>query len=191
MVIYYRFFAILFASVLILCFAGQSFAQVADTLQQQVEDDIERALEDFDDEEVDLDPDEYVQFLQDMAANPLNINRASLNDLTMIPGMNSRLARAIIEHRRTRPFESVDDLTDVTGIGPATLERIRPYVRVGDPTELVRDLFLNPNFWVQNSRFEVISRYQSVLEDQEGYIRDDPDQTQYLGGQGNYYQRFN
>lgn len=191
MVISYRFIGFLLAGILVLTGVEHSLAQVADTLQQQVEDDIERALEDFDDEEVDIDPDEYVQFLQDMAANPLNINRASLNDLTMIPGMNSRLARAIIEHRRTQPFETVDDLTDVTGIGPATLERVRPYVRVGDPTELVRDLFLNPNFWVQNSRFEVITRYQTVLEDQEGYIRDDPDQTQYLGGQGNYYQRFN
>ena len=165
-------------------------AQVADTLQQQVEEDIERALEDFDDEEVDLDPEEFVQFIQDLAANPLNINRASLDELEMIPGMNTRLARAIIEYRRDQPFESVEDLTNVSGIGPATLERIRPYVRVGGTAEMLRDILTTPGFWVQNSRYEVITRYQSILEDQEGY-RADRDGSTYEGGQGRYYHRFN
>lgn len=188
-----KYYAVSIVTVLLILLMGAAEAsgQIADTLQQQVEEDIERALEDFDDEEIDLDPEEYVQFLQDLATNPLNINRASFNDLIMIPGMTTRLARAIVDHRRQQPFETVDDLTEVAGIGPATLERFRPYVRVGDPAEMVRDLFLNPNYWVRNSRFEVITRYQTILEDQEGYIRDDPELTRYLGNQGNYYQRFN
>ncbi len=183
---------------IVLCIAGcllliamPAAAQVADTLQHQVEEDIERALEDFDDEETDLDPEEFVQYLQDLAANPLNINRATFDELEQIPGMNSRLARAIIEHRRQQPFESVDDLTDVQGIGPATLDRFRPYIRVGGTAELFRDMITTPRYWVQNSRFEVITRYQSILEDQAGYIVEDPDQTRYLGDQGRYYQRFN
>lgn len=165
-------------------------AQVADTLQQQVEQDIERALEDFDDEEIDLDPEEFVQFIQDLAANPLNINRATFDELQMIPGMNARLARAIIEYRRQQPFEDVEELISVQGIGPATLERIRPYVRVGGTAEMFRDILTTPGFWVQNSRYEMITRFQIILEEQDGY-REDRDGTTYEGGQGRYYQRFN
>jgi competence protein ComEA len=40
-------------------------------------------------------------------------------------------AAAIIDYRtQNGPFTAVDDLIDVSGIGPATLELIRPFVTV-------------------------------------------------------------
>ena len=40
-------------------------------------------------------------------------------------------AAAIIQYRTEHgPFASVDDLMDVSGIGPATLEELRPQVTV-------------------------------------------------------------
>ena len=40
-------------------------------------------------------------------------------------------ASAIVEHRdENGPFATVDDLTDVSGIGPAKLDAIRDLVRV-------------------------------------------------------------
>lgn len=57
--------------------------------------------------------------------------RVSINDadewtLQRLPGVGPALAGRIIAGR---PFHSVDDLLDVSGIGPATLERLRPLVR--------------------------------------------------------------
>ncbi len=59
------------------------------------------------------------------APEPVSLNRASLEDLEALPGIGPVLARRILEGR---PYETVEDLLKVKGIGPATLEKLRPYV---------------------------------------------------------------
>ena len=61
------------------------------------------------------------------ASGLINVNTAPSEDLENLPGIGPVLAQWIIE---ARPFSSVDDLRRVTGIGPATVERLRPLVRV-------------------------------------------------------------
>jgi competence protein ComEA len=61
----------------------------------------------------------------------VNINSASATELESLPGIGEVLAATIIEYRDTNgPFASVDDLMDVSGIGPATLDEIRDQVTV-------------------------------------------------------------
>jgi competence protein ComEA len=61
----------------------------------------------------------------------ININSASATDLEALSGIGEVLAATIIEYRdQNGPFVSVDDLMDVSGIGPATLEEIRDQVTV-------------------------------------------------------------
>jgi competence protein ComEA len=67
----------------------------------------------------------------DGAPAPINVNTADQAALETIPGIGPVKAGAIIEHRtRAGPFPSVDALIEVTGIGPATLESMRPHVTV-------------------------------------------------------------
>lgn len=61
---------------------------------------------------------------------PVDLNRADTTALQSLPGVGPALARRIVEARRQTPFRSVDDLLRVGGIGPATLARLRPLVRV-------------------------------------------------------------
>ena len=62
---------------------------------------------------------------------PLDPNRASAEDLAAVPGLSPVLAAAIVAYRpENGPFASVDDLEDVSGIGPATLEEIRDQITV-------------------------------------------------------------
>lgn len=57
----------------------------------------------------------------------LSLNTASERELELlVPGVGPVTAAAIVA---ARPFESVEDLLDVSGIGPVTLEKIRPYVK--------------------------------------------------------------
>lgn len=64
---------------------------------------------------------------QDMA--PINVNTADVELLTELPGIGPSRAEALIEERETNgPFESVDDLERVSGIGPATIDRMRDQV---------------------------------------------------------------
>jgi competence protein ComEA len=61
----------------------------------------------------------------------INVNSASATELETLPGIGEVLAATIIEYREQNgPFASVDDLIDVSGIGPATLEEIRDQVTV-------------------------------------------------------------
>lgn len=61
----------------------------------------------------------------------ININTADQLELETIPGIGPVTAGAILEYREgIGSFASIDELIDVSGIGPATLEAIRPYVTV-------------------------------------------------------------
>jgi competence protein ComEA len=61
----------------------------------------------------------------------VNINTASATELETLSGIGEVLAGAIVDYRTENgPFASVDDLEDVSGIGPATLEEIRDQVTV-------------------------------------------------------------
>jgi len=61
----------------------------------------------------------------------ININTASATELETLSGIGEVLAGTIVEYRTENgPFVSVDDLLDVSGIGPATLEEIRDQVSV-------------------------------------------------------------
>ena len=65
------------------------------------------------------------------ATGKVNLNTATAAELETLPGIGPALAARIIEHRTTDgPFASVDDLDDVSGIGAATLEELRPLVTV-------------------------------------------------------------
>jgi competence protein ComEA len=59
-----------------------------------------------------------------------DVNAAEWTELMQLPEIGQSLARGIVESReRDGPFASHDDLDRVPGIGPKTLERIRPYLR--------------------------------------------------------------
>lgn len=62
----------------------------------------------------------------------LDPNQATEIELDRLPGVGPALARRIVEYRETvGPFRASDDLLEVSGIGPATLARIAPLLRMG------------------------------------------------------------
>ena len=61
----------------------------------------------------------------------VNLNTADAATLETLNGIGESLAAAIVQYRTEHgPFTSVDQLDQVSGIGPATLEKLRPYVTV-------------------------------------------------------------
>jgi competence protein ComEA len=60
---------------------------------------------------------------------PINVNTASEAELMRLPRVGPATARAIIA---ARPFRSVNELDRVKGIGPKTLDVLRPFVTVGE-----------------------------------------------------------
>jgi competence protein ComEA len=61
----------------------------------------------------------------------ININTADEPTLEQIPGVGPVTANAILDYRnRIGGFSSIEQLLDVNGIGPATVENIRPYITI-------------------------------------------------------------
>ncbi len=66
----------------------------------------------------------------------LNLNRATLEDLQLLPGVGTILAKRILERREKKGnFHSVDELLEVKGIGKKRLDGIRPLILVATGPE--------------------------------------------------------
>lgn len=64
-------------------------------------------------------------------SGPVDLNRASAEQLELLPGIGPATAAAIIAHRAENgPFQSVTALDNVSGIGPAKLALLRDLVLV-------------------------------------------------------------
>ncbi len=70
-------------------------------------------------------------FLFSMALAKMNINTASVEELTELPGVGKVVAERIVSYREANgPFKSPEDLIKVKGIGQRKLEKILPLITV-------------------------------------------------------------
>lgn len=60
-----------------------------------------------------------------------DLNTATVKELQMLPGVGKAIAERIVEYRKANgPFESVDDLKNVKGIGKAKLDKLKDHVNI-------------------------------------------------------------
>jgi competence ComEA-like helix-hairpin-helix protein len=65
------------------------------------------------------------------ALGSIDLNTADVATLKELPGVGPHLAARIVEYRDQHgPFASVDDLRNVSGIGPVSIQRLRPLLYV-------------------------------------------------------------
>ena len=61
----------------------------------------------------------------------ININTATEQQLTLLPGIGNTIAKRIIEYRTENgDFNTVEDLMKVNGIGEKKFTQIEPYIMV-------------------------------------------------------------
>jgi len=61
----------------------------------------------------------------------INLNQASVDELVSLPGIGPSYAKRIVEYREKHgPFQRVEDLLNVRGIGDRTLDKLRDQVTV-------------------------------------------------------------
>ena len=85
--------------------------------------------------ELTYDPDTYTDETGTVDITPevvkIDINTATVEDLMIIPGIGEVTANNIIEYRTKHgKFAKIDELLDVKGIGPKSLEKISEYITV-------------------------------------------------------------
>ncbi|MBW1634882.1 MAG: helix-hairpin-helix domain-containing protein [Deltaproteobacteria bacterium] len=63
-------------------------------------------------------------------ARNIDINKADKETLTQIPGIGPKTADSILQYRKANgKFKSVNDLTNVKGIGDKSLAKMKPFLR--------------------------------------------------------------
>ena len=66
-------------------------------------------------------------------AEKVDVNRATAPELEALPGVGPSLAQRILDYRKEHgPFQRIEDLMNVQGIGEKNFLRIREHVTVGE-----------------------------------------------------------
>ena len=64
--------------------------------------------------------------------NQIDINTASAEQLSMLPGVGETIAQRIVSYRQANGlFKSIQDLIEVPGLGEKTIEAIAKYITAG------------------------------------------------------------
>jgi len=66
------------------------------------------------------------------SAAKINLNTATVAELTQLSGIGAKTAQKIVEYRLQHKFKSVDELTKVKGIGEKALAKFKDQITVGD-----------------------------------------------------------
>ena len=88
------------------------------------------------------EPEIRVEYVRESLSMPprRDVNTATEYELRLLPGIGPATARVIVEYRQSHgPFRSLDELTRVRGIGPKTLELLRPHLMCAPPEPQGKD----------------------------------------------------
>lgn len=80
---------------------------------------------------VNISSEETTNSEKNNALSKININKASAQQLSALPGVGAKKANAIVQYRELNgDFSSLEELTNVKGIGPKMLEKMRTLVAI-------------------------------------------------------------
>ena len=76
-------------------------------------------------------------FATEKLSGVVNVNTATAEQLTLLPGIGDARAREIVAARQKQGgFKRVEDLLGIKGIGEASLAKLRPYISLQGETTL-------------------------------------------------------
>lgn len=177
------------AIVAMLFFAFSSSAQ---NTEEIINERVEFLVENLQEEDLDIAviTDEY----RDLIEHPINLNKASYEDLQRLYLLSDIEINHLLNHIADNgKLISIYELQAVPGFDLEVIRLILPFVKV-------TDRFDDPNVsfkeMLRNSDNEIFLRYQRVIEQKEGYAPID-DSTlnanpnkRYLGNPDKYYLRY-
>ena len=132
-------------------------------------------------------PAEWLEELQELAENPLNINRAGADDLIRIPFLNEVLVNNILEYRkRTGSFFSVYELASVEGIDRRLAELLSIFVTADGESDDRRD----SGGWKTPAQQQILLKGWQSLPNPAGYrpVNDKP--PAFRGSPQKMYMRY-
>ncbi len=148
--------------------------------EEIMEDILQEPTEEFDNSEL-------YEEIEQMMMNPLNLNKATVDDLTTIPGMDLNSASLIVNHRnKYGNFFSLNELNSIENLDIKIVRNIAPFVYIEEQKDIyieyesesrTRDL-------LQNSDFILRSRLINALQTSKGF-----NEQKYEGTKPKIYNR--
>ncbi|MBU2444980.1 MAG: helix-hairpin-helix domain-containing protein [Bacteroidetes bacterium] len=103
-----------------------SVGQIIDTTETSTQNEFEEILEEIVEDAEDTQAYEMIEYLLE---NPIEVNRAAIDDLTKIPFINQQLADEIIKFRaKYGIYYSIGELNSVPGMTKELYAKIKPYL---------------------------------------------------------------
>jgi hypothetical protein len=133
-----------------------------------------------------FDYDAYIDELTHFKEHPINLNKATAEELDDLPLLNAQQIAALLQHISDNgKLISIFELQAVSGFDLAFIGKILPYVKVDENVSnehfTLKQLFSKGNF-------TYIARYKQTIEKSAGYQRTDG--SGYLGKPFYLYTRF-
>lgn len=65
----------------------------------------------------------------------LDVNEATEAELILVSGMRPEFAKEIVQRRREKPWRSLQELEEISGVGPKTVQKWEDYLEVPGPSD--------------------------------------------------------
>lgn len=163
---------IFYTSLLLFLFAQIIFSQI-DSSTIVTEDILDDILIEPEEES---DTEELVGFIEDLIRDPIDINKADVFQLSMLPEMDASSAQKIIDHRiKFGNYFSTEELFSIRDIDKTLIQKIMPFVKVSvmieENKQIDRELTDARPIYL-NSRLNIRSRFINDLQNRKGFLSD-------------------
>jgi hypothetical protein len=122
---------------------------------------------------------QLLETLEELAENPVYINEASFGDVARIIWLTEFQVRSLLDHvKKHGQILSHYEIASLFGFTPELAQTLTPFISLEKKPEPEA---LNPARAIRYGRNKLITGIQSVLEEQEGYLRPDSVANRYAG----------
>ncbi|MEO6723086.1 MAG: helix-hairpin-helix domain-containing protein [Ferruginibacter sp.] len=130
-------------------------------------------------EDVETEDDSFLQSMRQFLKNPVNLNSADIAALRELSVLSPIQMQNIISYRNLfGNFISIYELQSVPGLDLATIERIRPYITVSTPQNVITSIGER----MRGGTNTILARVTQVLEEQKGFKLDPATTNNYYPG---------
>ena len=152
--------------ILILKCSCPSRAQDVVSVFEQTMADIYEQYAAESDEAIDFDT--FSEDLMQCSTNPVNLNKATQEELERMPFLSDKQVENILSYvYQHGPMQTIYELQLVEGLDMTDIRRMLPFVYAGEATETVKKIYWNEIF--KYGKNELFFRLDKGLETKEGY----------------------